>query len=92
VRAARALAGMSQAELADQSGVSLSALKDFERNFSTLIPATMEMLVQALLRAGVEVSALEPGGVRFIPGRSPPIGDEKTAKRLVERGSPADGR
>ncbi len=58
VRAARALIGWSQAELADAAGVSLSVVDRFEAGQPDSIPAE----AVAKMRA-----ALESGGVAFIP-------------------------
>ncbi len=58
VRAARALIGWSQAELADAAGVSLSVVDRFETGQPDSIPAE----AVAKMRA-----ALESGGVAFIP-------------------------
>lgn len=61
IRAARALVGLSAAELADQSGVSLNTVKRAEAA-AGLIPLTTpntEALVRALAAAGV--TFLMPG-------------------------------
>ena len=58
VRAARALIGWSQAELADAAGVSLSVVDRFETGQPDNIPAE----AVAKMRA-----ALESAGVAFIP-------------------------
>ena len=58
VRAARALIGWSQAELADASGLPLSIVDRFESGASENIPAETVDKMRA---------ALESGGVAFIP-------------------------
>jgi transcriptional regulator with XRE-family HTH domain len=58
VRAARALIGWSQAELADAAGVSLSIVDRFETGQSDSIPA------EAIAKMR---GALESAGVAFIP-------------------------
>ena len=60
IRAARALLGWSQAELADQSGVSLATIRRIE---SERGPDRSTAPNQAAIQ-----KALEHGGVAFFPG------------------------
>lgn len=52
-REARALAGMSQAELAAAAGVSVTLVSDFEIG-AWIRPADLDALQDALERAGIE--------------------------------------
>ncbi len=58
VRAARALIGWSQAELANASGLSLSIVERFESGASENIPSETADKIRA---------ALESAGIAFIP-------------------------
>lgn len=59
-RAARALLGWSQQELADRSGVGRVTIADYERGKSTLQRGSVHLLVQALASYGVII--LREGG------------------------------
>ena len=83
IKGARSLLGWSQADLAEHAHVSVSAVKDFERGYSSLIPATFAMLVQALKRGGVAMEVAEPAGIRFRAGYQPPPGDLKLIKQIA---------
>jgi transcriptional regulator with XRE-family HTH domain len=70
IRAARALTGWKQSELAEQSGVSEISIKNIERGATDPRASTLQALQTAFDRAGVVF--LEPGdsrsggfGVRF---------------------------
>lgn len=66
-RAARNLIGWSQQRLAEESGVSLTAIRNFEGGHTTPIRANMAALRTALEAAGVEFIDRNGGGpgVRF---------------------------
>ena len=65
VRAARALLDWSQTELARHSGVSVAALRNFERGHSkSMISVNRNAIAQALREAGVEFI---PDGARRCP-------------------------
>lgn len=71
LRAARALLGITQAELAERSGVSLPTIKRLETESGPLFirRATREALEKALVEAGIdfiEDSGLYHSGVRLI--------------------------
>lgn len=66
IKAARALLGWSQRELARRAGVALSTLADFERGFRGPIPNNLQALVKALAAEGIKIA--KDGSVR---GRSP---------------------
>ena len=51
-RAARILAGLSAAELAEQAGVGIATIKRFESG-QPVQPATVEAIVAALTSAGI---------------------------------------
>lgn len=57
VKAARALLGWSQADLALQAGVSTSTIADFERGQGRTAPATVEAIRTAIEAAGVAMIA-----------------------------------
>jgi predicted transcriptional regulator len=71
VRAARALLQMKQVDLAAASGVSLQAIKNFERGTTDARGTTFQRIERALREAGVifvddgEVSASGGPGVRL---------------------------
>jgi transcriptional regulator with XRE-family HTH domain len=56
-RAARALLGLSQEELARAAGISRATLIDFERGEREPIFANLKMIQAALERAGIEFTA-----------------------------------
>jgi len=62
IRAARALIGMTQAELAEASGVSLPTIKRIETGADAKV-STVEALRSALATAGVEFLPENGGGV-----------------------------
>ncbi len=79
IRAARALVGWTQAELAAASGLSEMSIKNIERSFTDPRASTLSAIVRALEAAGVEfTNGGEPGvksrkfkvgdAVRFRPG------------------------
>jgi transcriptional regulator with XRE-family HTH domain len=61
-RGARGLLGMTQAELASESGVSLRTITNFEAGERNLIPAILAAIRKALEDAGVEFIAENGGG------------------------------
>ncbi len=61
-RGARGLLGMTQAELASASGVSLRTITHFEAGERRPIPAILAAIRKALEDAGVEFSAENGGG------------------------------
>jgi transcriptional regulator with XRE-family HTH domain len=62
IRAARALIGWKQSELAEQSGVSEISIKNIERGATDPRASTLQALQDAFDRAGVVF--LEPGDTR----------------------------
>lgn len=62
IRAARALVGLDQADLAQASGVSLASIKNIERGATDPRSKTLAALQSALLAAGVVF--LDPGDTR----------------------------
>ncbi len=65
IRAARALIGWKQRDLSDAAGVSISAIKDIERDIRDPRASTLLAIESALSRAGVmflEVGDARPGG------------------------------
>ena len=54
VRAARALLGMTQGQLAKAAGLGLSTVVDFEKGRRQVSDETVEAIRRALERAGVE--------------------------------------
>lgn len=61
-RAARGLIDISQKDLADAAGVSLTAIKDFESGTRTPRPATLKAIQDAIEGAGVELIPVNGGG------------------------------
>ena len=61
-RAARGLLDISQRDLAEAAGVSLTAVKDFESGARTPRPATLRAMQDALENAGIELIATNGGG------------------------------
>ena len=73
-RAARALLGWSQQELAAKSRVSRNAIIKFENSMSTPLPRTLEDVVEAFEEAGVIFISEDDGagvGVRLKKGVTP---------------------
>ncbi len=64
IKAARALLGWSQKNLADRAGYALPTLNNIERGLATGRPQTMQHIQEALEQAGVEF--LEQTGVRLV--------------------------
>jgi transcriptional regulator with XRE-family HTH domain len=63
LRAARALTGLSQAEVAEAAGVSIPTLKRAEAGGPIKVAAdTIEVIAEALEKAGVEFIAENGGG------------------------------
>jgi transcriptional regulator with XRE-family HTH domain len=62
IRAARALIGWKQSELAEQSGVSEISIKNIERGATDPRASTLQAVQAAFDRAGVVF--LEPGDMR----------------------------
>jgi transcriptional regulator with XRE-family HTH domain len=60
-RAARAWLGWTQEQLAQEAGVGLSTLKDFERSDRKTIPAIVNQLQQVFEAVGVEFTRDEGG-------------------------------
>ena len=83
VKASRALANLTQTDLAKRAGVSVSALRNFERGVTTLIPATLAALTRALLEAGVEIDLSNGPTLRYRPGQAPAAADAKVLARLA---------
>ena len=81
IRAARALLGWSQQELADKAIVSLNALTRLERAQVDPRVSTVTALQRALSKAGVEFIAEEPNrgeGVRLVkPSTNAPRASRK---------------
>lgn len=63
-RAARAILGITQQELADRSGVSLRSILSFERLDRTLINQNARAVRDVLEQAGIEF--IDGSGVRLI--------------------------
>jgi transcriptional regulator with XRE-family HTH domain len=61
-RAARALLGWSQADLAEKAKVAKQTLVDFERGARTPYDRTLEAIKAAIEKAGVEFIAENGGG------------------------------
>jgi len=62
LRAARGLLDISQRELADAAGVSLTAIKDFESGARTPRPATLRAMQDAMESAGIVLIPSNGGG------------------------------
>jgi predicted transcriptional regulator len=65
LRAARALLGWSQADLAENAGLSEISVKNIERGAATPKTSTMEALITAIEKAGVEFTNGGQPGVRM---------------------------
>lgn len=63
MRAARALLGWTQQELADHSGVSLSTLNRFERDSGSPNLTSLRQIFQCFQKAGVAFAQHEDGAV-----------------------------
>jgi transcriptional regulator with XRE-family HTH domain len=61
-RAARALLGLSQPDLAKAAGVGLSTVVDFEKSRRAVALESVQRMYKALERAGVEFIAENGGG------------------------------
>ena len=61
-KAARAMSGLSQDQLATKSGVAVSTIIPFEQNQRKPYASTIEKLRSALEKAGVEFIAENGGG------------------------------
>jgi transcriptional regulator with XRE-family HTH domain len=61
-RAGRALLGMTQPELAKESGLGLSTIVDFERMRRQVSDEAVEAILMALKRGGVEIIEENGGG------------------------------
>ncbi|HVM79921.1 MAG TPA: helix-turn-helix transcriptional regulator [Stellaceae bacterium] len=61
-RAARGLLGMTQAELAKKSGVSVRTIAHFESDERQPVPATLDALQRAFKAAGVVFISENGGG------------------------------
>jgi transcriptional regulator with XRE-family HTH domain len=62
VRAARALLGMTQGQLAKAAGLGLSTVVDFEKGRRQVSDETVEAIRKALERAGLELIHENGGG------------------------------
>jgi transcriptional regulator with XRE-family HTH domain len=63
LRAARALTGLSQAEVAESAGISIPTLKRAEAGGPIKVaPETIDVIAKALEKAGVEFIAENGGG------------------------------
>ncbi len=62
-RAARALIGMTQPELAEAAGFGLSTIVDFEKERRIVSTTAQVRMLEALEQAGVEFIAKNGGGV-----------------------------
>jgi transcriptional regulator with XRE-family HTH domain len=76
-KAARALLGWSQQELAQQAGIATSTVADFERGERTPVPANMDAIK----------SALERGGITFLEG-GPVVGRPTATGAKATKGVP----
>jgi transcriptional regulator with XRE-family HTH domain len=89
-RAARALAGWSQQELAMQSQVSRSVIATFEMGTSTPQPRVMAELIRAFERAGIVFYDAIPGergsAVGFKWGMEPPLRTSGEGEAAGEEG------
>lgn len=67
-RAGRALVNLTQRQLADAAGLSVSTLADFERSLRPVSAHLTTAIRRALERAGVEFTNGEEPGVRLRKG------------------------
>lgn len=67
IRGARAMLGLTQAQLARAAGISTTGLNNIERGFTDPKASTLTAIQQALEHAGIEFIAENGGGpgVRF---------------------------
>lgn len=65
IRAARALLGMKQSELAVSSGISEISIKNIERGATDPRTSTLTAIIRALESAGVEFTNGDQPGVRL---------------------------
>ncbi len=77
LRAARALAGMDQKDLAEKSGVSLPTIQRMEASVGNVrgVVDTLTKIIAALDAAGIELigdNAVSSGGGRGVRFKSPP--------------------
>src|SRR5579859_6412150 len=77
VKAARALLGWSQQDLAQQAGIAVSTVADFERGERTPVPANMDAII----------SALKTGGITFLEG-GPVVGRPIINRAQSGKGTP----
>lgn len=77
VKAARALLGWSQQDLAQQAAIALSTVADFERGERTPVPANMDAIM----------SALKTGGITFLEG-GPVVGRPIINRAQSGKGTP----
>jgi transcriptional regulator with XRE-family HTH domain len=83
IKAARALLGWSQRELAKRAGVALSTVADFERGFRGPIPNNLQALVKVLTSEGIRIG--RDGSVRGRPpGGAPLAAKGRTLFRFVD--------
>lgn len=76
-KAARALLGWSQQDLAQKAGVAVSTVADFERGERTPVPANMDAIM----------SALKTGGITFLEG-GPVVGRPIINRAQSGKGTP----
>ena len=81
MRAARALLGMDQRQLAELSGVSLPTIQRMEASDGTVrgVVDTLTKVVEAFERAGIELigdNAVSTGGGRGVRLKQPPPGND----------------
>jgi transcriptional regulator with XRE-family HTH domain len=69
-RAARALLGWSQSDLAKAAGIGLSTVVDFEKERRAMPAETETKMARALEAAGIEFQNGGSPGVRLVKGRS----------------------
>jgi transcriptional regulator with XRE-family HTH domain len=83
IKAARALLGWSQRELARRAGVALSTVADFERGYRGPIPNNLQALVKALAAEGIKIA--KDGSVRGRPpGAAPARSKGRTPFRFID--------
>lgn len=68
-RAARALLGWSQADLAEKAGLGRSTIIDFEKERRAMPAETEAAMMRALQDAGIEFQNGGSPGVRLIKGK-----------------------
>ena len=67
IRAARALLGWTQADLAAKAGISLTTLNVIERDKSNPLSSSMNAIERALTGAGIVFLNSDAPGVRLMP-------------------------